>query len=367
MQLSGKVSLIAASWLIASFSLLSFAQTTPQPDNTELLRASLRNSVLVYGQQPFHLVLKIAPAPARAPSFREAPSSMHGTMEVFWVSPDRYKLVLDSLAFRQTKIVDGKQVEEHDEGDFYPRWLDNFVRALFSPTPVAQLPKLMPLRLTGGGTFAMPGRPIIRVPRCAETSDRPNGITEETSVARICFETSNPWLQGMLDFTRYVSLSDFEQFGDQMVPRTWSDDIPENIFVEGKVTLLKKLSEVESNAIHVLNPTPLENQMRTVFLSRKEIEDRIANVPDYTWPLGATGKQEGYMIVYVRTDREGKIRESYWDSSDNYGLQDAGVQLALKSSLKPLVLDGAPVQMEGPLVLHFNVPAAGLLSTAPAK
>ena len=102
-------------------------------------------------------------------------------------------------------------------------------------------------------------------------------------------------------------------------------------------------------------------------MSRKEIGDRIADVPDYEWPSQDTGKQEGYMIVYVRTDRAGKVRESYWDSSDNYGLQDAGVTLALKSSLKPLIVDGAPVQMEGPLVLHFKTPSAGMPSAAPAE
>jgi hypothetical protein len=56
----------------------------------------------------------------------------------------------------------------------------------------------------------------------------------------------------------------------------------------------------------------------------------------------------------VRTDKTGQIRESYWDSSDNYKLQDAGVQLALKSKLNPYLLGGEPAQMEGPLVLHFK-------------
>jgi len=250
---------------------------------------------------------------------------------------------------------------------FIPDGWITFVQALFNPTPETQLPKLLPLRLTGGGIFAVPGRPAIRMPRCAETSERPNGITEETSIARICFESSNPWFQGMLDFTRYISFADFERFGDQMIPHTWSDDIPENIFVEGKVTLLEKLSAPEMKAIRASSSTPPGNQIRTVFLSRKEIGDRIADVLDYEWPSQDTGKQEGCMIVYVRTDRAGKVRESYWDSSDNYGLQDAGVILALKSSLKPLIVDGAPVQMEGPLVLHFKTPSAGMPSAAPAE
>jgi hypothetical protein len=35
-------------------------------------------------------------------------------------------------------------------------------------------------------------------------------------------------------------------------------------------------------------------------------------------------------------------------------LQDAGVQFALKAKLKPMVVDGAALQMEGPLVIHFK-------------
>ena len=189
--------------------------------------------------------------------------------------------------------------------------------------------------------------------RVALTSDRPAGITEETSIARVCFDASHPWYQGTLDFTRYVSVADYAPFGGQMIPRIWSDDIPENIFVEGKVTLLEKLSAGDLKAIYVFSPTPPKEQIRTVFLSRKEIGDCIANVPDYEWPPN-DGVLEGYMIVYVRTDRTGQIRESYWDSSDNYRLQDAGVTLALKSSLKSMLVEGAAVQMEGPLVLTFQ-------------
>jgi hypothetical protein len=339
------------------------AQTPSPSANTALLQQSLQKSVLIEGHQPFHLVLEIAPDTTPHAHARPVPSFMNGKVELFWAGPGHYKLVLNSPEFRQTRVVDGDQVEEHDEGDFYPRWLDDFVRMLLSPVPQPQVPKLIQQRLTGGGTFAIPGRPVITMPRCLETSDRPDGITEETSIARVCFDASHPWYQGTLDFTRYVSFADYAPFGGQMIPRTWSDDIPENIFVKGRVTLLEKLSAGDLRAIHVSSPTRPKEQLRTVFLSRKDIRDHIANVPDYEWPPN-DGVLEGYMIVYVRTDRTGQIRESYWDSSENYGLQDAGVTLALKSTLKPMLVDGVAVQMEGPLVLHFktnrrNSPSAG--------
>ncbi len=92
-----------------------------------------------------------------------------------------------------------------------------------------------------------------------------------------------------------------------MIPRTWSDVIPENIFVEGKITLLKKLPAGNLKMIHVSNATPPEEQIWTVFLSRKEISDHILSVPDYDW-APKDRALEGYVVVYVRTDRTGQIR-----------------------------------------------------------
>jgi hypothetical protein len=321
--------------------------------NSALLRQSTQQSVLVEGHQPFHLVLEIAPDTTVRARVRPTPSYMHGTVELFWGSRHHYKLVITSPEFSQTRFVDGTQIEEHDKGDFYPRWLDDFVRMLLEPVPQRQVPKLIQQRLAGGGTFALPGRPAITMPRCLETSERPGGITDETSIARICFEATHPWYQGTLDFTRYVSFSDYASFGGQMIPRVWSNDIPENIFVTGKVILLEKLSKSDAASIHVSAATPASEQIRTALLSRDDIQKRIVRIPDFQWPAEDTEALEGYMIVYVRTDRTGRIRESYWDSSDNYKLQDAGVQLALQSTLMALLVEGQPSQIEGPLVLHF--------------
>lgn len=343
---------------LAVVTLMTSAQA-PLPTNTELLQRALHESVLVEGHQPFHLILELSPDTTPHAHARPAPASMHGTVELFWSNRDHYRLVLTSPEFSQTRIIDGSRVEESDTGDFYPRWLDDFVRMLLSPTPKPQIQKLLQQRLTGGGTFALPGKPVITMPRCLETANRPAGITEETSEARICFDASHSWYQGTSDFTRYVSFADYAPFGGQMIPRTWTNDIPENIFVAGKVTTLERLSKSDAATIHVETPTPLSDQIRTTFLSRSEIQGRIGTIPDFQWPAEDTEALEGYMIVYVRTDRAGNIKESYWDSSDNYKLQDAGVQLALQSRLKPLLVNGIPSQIEGPFVIRFSTHRSG--------
>lgn len=60
------------------------------------------------------------------------------------------------------------------------------------------------------------------------------------------------------------------------------------------------------------------------------------------------------MIVYARTDRNGQVRETAKHNSDQPGLEDFGMEQALRYKFKPLVLDGVAVQMEMPLVLHFT-------------
>lgn len=318
-----------------------------------LIAEALRESSLVNGTVPFHLLLDIRPGKVLFPG-HEASPDMTGTMEVFWAAPSRYKLILTTPNFSQTKIVDGQAVEETDRGDFLPRWLDDFVRALFEPLPQVEAMGSLKLKMSGGGTMMLPGRAPVTIPRCLSKSDRPGGIAEETSVASVCFDPQHAWIASGRDFTRYVSFKDYQRFGRQMIPRTWTDDIPENIFVEGEVTRLEKLTKGEARAIHVQTPTPPDRQIRTVFLSRQRIDELKEPLPAFEWPAENTEALEGWMIVYVRTDRSGKIREAYWDSSDNYKLQDAGVRLALLAKLKPTVVDDVPVQVEGPLVLHFK-------------
>lgn len=358
-----------AGWAVVFAMVCSVrvaAQGSTNSTHRELIDEALRKSSLVESSKPFHLMMEIRPGRVLFPG-HEATSDMTGSMEVFWAGPTRYKMVLSSPSFSQTKVVDGPLVEEHDEGDFYPRWLDNFVQAFLNPFPHVEEFRSLHAKVYGGGTMSLPGREPITMPRCIEKSDRPGGITEETSVARICFDAKRPWIASGLDFTRYVSFKDYRPFAGQQIPRTWENDIPENIFVEGTVTKLEPLSKKDEQQIHVTRPTPASEQIRTVFLSRQKIGEIVDTLPAYEWPAENTEALEGWMIVYVRTDRTGKIRESYWDSSDNYKLQDAGVRLALLAKLKPTVAGGVPVQVEGPLVLHFKTQRSAELAPSASR
>jgi hypothetical protein len=57
------------------------------------------------------------------------------------------------------------------------------------------------------------------------------------------------------------------------------------------------------------------------------------------------------MTLYIRTDRSGKVREVYRDPADLSGLQNAAVARALTLKFKPLIVNGAPVQIEAPITV----------------
>ena len=193
---------LALSVLLAP---LSKAQR-PQPvaeTHSSLIEEALQESSLVNGRTPFHLVMDIHPGRILFAGHAASPT-MHGTMEVLWSGPSRFKLILSTPDFSQTKIVDGAKVEETDKDDFFPRWLDDFVRALFEPVPQMEALGSMKLKMFGGGVMRVPGREPVVISRCIEKSDRPGGITEETSEARVCFDPDHAWIASGLDFTRYI-------------------------------------------------------------------------------------------------------------------------------------------------------------------
>jgi protein TonB len=78
--------------------------------------------------------------------------------------------------------------------------------------------------------------------------------------------------------------------------------------------------------------------------------------------------------MYISVDRAGRVREAYPLNSDNPGLQDSARDQLLKWRVKPIVLNGRPIQAEAALSFHFETtlsappaqPAAGAGLTAVA-
>jgi hypothetical protein len=266
-------------------------------------------------------------------------------VEVWWAAKQKYKTTLASPTFSQTRIVNGADVMETDSGDYYPRWLENFVDAILNPIPMIG-------NFRGRGGFVMLGPQITN--SCMRRDDRRNGITDVMTWGDICFSGSKPHLQSVLTMNYGVEFGDWKSFGKQEIARTYKTDVLAYEEVVGHLTTLEELRGSSEDLFAIKTPTPADQQIGTAFVSTQKEESLVENAPKIDWPTVHEGKTEGYMIVYSRTDRTGQVRETAKHNSDQPGLEDFGMEQALRYKFRPLVVDGVAVQMEMPLVLHFT-------------
>ena len=305
------------------------------------------------GGEPFHLLLEVTPPTRNDAGVLPFPAAgaMQAQIEVWWLNAITYRTEIRSPAFSQTRIVNGPVVEERNTGSYYPRWLQNFLDAIFDPVPHAALLR----RLPGS------------IPVSAESNAciaNPAGTLEETAQAQICFQGPQPLLASGVDYTRYVAFENFRIFGSQLIPRTLINDLPANVLVRGRIVLLEPLDRIKSPLLKTTHFTPFTEQIRTTLVSKTKAQSLLEQdsakrdmgtlkatstgaraIPNIPAPVGT----DEPTTVYVRTDRTGRVREAYTDSADIYGRHKAAAARALGMRFKPLNVNGASVQMEAPI------------------
>jgi hypothetical protein len=275
----------------------------------------------------------------------DASTPYSGRLEVWWVNSSKYRTVLTSPAFSQEKILNGDKVSEKNQGDYYPRWLENFVLAVLNPVPMVK-------------NFRGRGGPVILGPSitnsCLRRDDRPGNITDDMTWGIICFSGSEPHLASVLTMNVNLDFTDWRGFGKKQIARSVETSVLDYKPIKGRLTVLEELKRPDDAMFAVSSPTPVNERIATAFVSTLKEESLIEAAPAIEWPPVREGKTEGYMIVYARTDRTGQVRETAKHNSDQPGLESYGMQQALRYKFKPLVVDGVAQQMEMPLVLHFS-------------
>jgi len=293
------------------------------------------------------------PVPASRTAAPLAPefAAMQADVEIWWLNSITYRTEIRSATFRQTRIVNGGVVEEQNIGDFYPRWIQNFVDALFEPVP--HLDKLR--REPGDIPISQESHACIS-----------HGGPDELSLTQLCFQGKQPLLASGVAFNRYVAFDNFVAFGQQLVPRTLINDLPANTLLRGEILLLESLPQAAYPLVKATRFTSPLQQIRTRLLARSEAEAML--IPQtLAAPMPSTGlkKLAGYskpaaypmpekdpVLVYVRTDRTGRVREAYTDRNDVYNQHRGAVAKALQLRFRPLLVNGAPQQIEAPVEIR---------------
>jgi len=310
-------------------------QSAQRVSADEALDRALKTSSLTTDGRPFHAVLEIG----------KPGEQYSGRVEVWWQGPQVYKLQITSPKFSQRKVVNGDSVSEKDEGDYYPRWLENFALAILDPIPVIE-------NFRGRSGVVTVGGSTVR--SCTSRNDKPGGITDQMTWGEICFGGTEPRLLSVLATNVNITFKDWRRFGDKQIARTVTTEVEGYEAIDGRMTTLEDLANADPAMFAVTEPTPPELRISTVYVSTATEESLIEKAPTIEWPSVREGKTDGYMIVYARTDRTGQVRETAKHNSDQAGLEDFGIQAALKYKFQPFIRGGVPVQMEMPLVLHFT-------------
>jgi hypothetical protein len=326
---------------IALSPVLAWSQTlSPQVQvggvdpNTALNRA-LKASSLTFEGKPFHAVMDIG----------TAGEPFTGRIEVWWVNGSKYRMIITTPKFNQVKTVNEDRVQEKSDGDYFPRWLENFVLALFDPVPIANN-----LREHSDSAVLDPQNPF----GCLRRDDRVNGITDQLTYGQVCFSGSEPRVESVKAFSEFIRFRDWKRFGQKQIPRTYETRVLDQNPVVGHLTQLEELKQPDEAMFTVDSVTPLNERISTSFVPEHAEEGLVEKIPAIQWPAVREGKTEGYMIVYARTDRTGQVRETVTYSSDQPALGSFGMQEGLNYKFKPLVVDGVSKQMEMPLVIHFS-------------
>ena len=349
----GSVSIAVSSLCGCSWDRI-LPSDVPSLPNAVAVDRALRLCSISEGDQPFHIVLDVSPperAGVRIVRARDILSrnmqspQMQAQIEIFWLNPITYRTVIRSRNFSQIRIVNGGVVEEHDTGDFYPRWIQNFVDAILDPVPKADLlrktPGVVPVGVTSHA--------------CISTSRSAGSTSDETNMAQLCFQDAEPRIASGVDFTRSVWFDDFAPFGSQQIARTVVNDLPANVLIRGVVTLLEPLRKSDRTLLRAREFTPSDRQIQTTLVPSATAQSLLEFPRVQSWPPVNGSRTEGQagakMAIYVRTDRTGRVREAYRDSSDSFGLQDVALARALTLKFRPLIVNGVPRQMEAPLVM----------------
>lgn len=337
--------LCTASLLLLALCGCSWQQYLPAPDdppvpNAVAIDRALRVCSLTQGEQAFHLVLSVATPEHSA-------NDMTAQVELYWLNPLTYRIVVHTRDFTQIRIVNQGAVEEHNTGDYYPRWVQNFVDALLDPIPnIATLRKL-----PGNVPIGAAAHACISTSQAAD-SDVQAPEPDPTRMARICFQGAEPRIASSLNFSRSIWFDDFAPFGNQQVPYTLVNALPANLQARGHITRLEPLTPLDQPLLKAHEYTMPAAQVLTVLVPESTARSLLLYPASVSMPIPPTSDS---ITVYIRTDRTGKVREAYRANSDNgaslYAPEDPAVTRALGFRFKPYSRNGIPLQMEAPLRL----------------
>lgn len=339
-----RVRLWIAVLFIATLPLLNAQVTRTSVPLGDALDAALDKSSLTgSGARPFHIRIAISePANADSP--------YQGTLEEWWIAPDRWRREVTSKdGMHQTIVVADGRKTERDEGDYSPLWLRQFAFAAFDPVPDAAAWKSTNSRIE---QITMPdGRKSYACARLQAKIGTGDRATD--AFWNICFQ-GDGLLNGVFTPRYGMEFHDYRAFGKKQVARRLVDHPEPGTELVGDVTTLEDESKVKEVA-DLFTPLPNnDDRFTSVPLNPAQMEQLSGGNPPIEWPPVRSGNLTGKLAMYISADSQGNVREAWPLNSDNAGLEDPARDQVRHWKLKPAVdAQGHPVQVDGGLGFAF--------------
>lgn len=292
-----------------------------------------RSQITFPGSKPFHIKAKVFEV--------EDPSSdFQATIEEYWIDPTKWRRTIESPDFSQTLIINGDKVFETDKGDYYPRWLSNFVTAIFDPLPLS-----LPKNIESISTAPLNPK-VTRI--CTD-------VRASNGTWNLCF---NPHLNVITSVisnqTGYdAEFDDFKKFEKKEVPREIDSYPAPGFRLQARINELEPLSEPDEQMFAIETPTPPQSRITTIQVTEETLRSLLLSDTKIDWPPVQVGPVTGGCAVHVSTDRAGHVREAWPGGCDNAGLEDGLDDIVRKWQLKQAVSNGAPVQVQARLTFSF--------------
>jgi len=285
------------------------------------------------GSKPFHLKAEIVETTNPQSDYR-------ASIEEYWVTPSKYRRTIESPDFSQTLVVNADAVYEKNVGDYFPFWLNELLTAMVDPLPMLDAVKQVNMQLPRAPRSGASGR-------CADLRPRDDRWV-------ICFEGTHGLLQYVSTVGYSAEFKDYRDFGGRLVARRISRDPEPGTHLEARITELTELTQPDETMFVSPQSTPAGERIRSLRVDGEDLEKSVVGSTEIDWPAVGEGPTSGRCSVYVSADREGHIREAWPGGCQNAGLQDPLREAVMKWTLRPVISDGQPVQVESFLRFSFH-------------
>ena len=233
------------------------------------------------------------------------------------------------------------------KGDYFPKWLRDFVTGLFTPVPDPTRWNLSKAPLEH-----------IELPNGAKSSPCQHAEFElgdpplqQVNFATNCFQPSDGLLEMAQSPNYSIEFKDYAAFGKLKIARLLLEDAGGRVQLRGRVTELDEAKGVSAQTFDTPPNAGGTNPLTSVMLSTSELTSLAGGLPDLPWPNPIPG--HGMFTAWVSIDGTGKVREAHSLNSDESGIAAAMSAELVGRQWKPYVKDGQPVQSEGALVFEY--------------